>query len=128
MDRFPCDFTEEEVVYQHFGRSTPKIDRISLQIIYDTTTEKKVLPIQLEVEVLLEKYNIVDNHQVINVYQNMGTSDIIDQSIISFKYDQSLYDCYVRLPAPYRPNERFYINNQKETRAALYFTNWPNRK
>ena len=113
-------------MYQHFGRSTPKIDRISLQIIYDTTTEKKVLPIQLEIEVLLEKYNIVDNHQVINVYQNMGTSDIIDQSIISFKYDRSLYDCYVRLPAPYRPNERFYIDNQKETRAAIYFRNFTN--
>ena len=52
-------------------------------------------------------------HNVINVYQNMGTSDIIDQSILSFKYDDSLFDCYVRLPSPYRPNERFYINTQK---------------
>ena len=43
----------------------------------------------------------------------MGTSDIIDQSILSFKYDDSLFDCYVRLPSPYRPNERFYINTQK---------------
>ena len=24
VDRFPCDFIENEIVYQHFGRSTPK--------------------------------------------------------------------------------------------------------
>ena len=67
---------------------------------------------QLEIEVLLEKYNIVDNHQVINVYSGMGDSDIIDQSIISFKYDDSRYECFVRQPNTYRPNERFFIANQ----------------
>ena len=64
VDRFSCDFTENEVIYQHFGRANPKVDRISLQIIYDTSTEKLVLPIQLEVQVLPEKYNVIDRRAV----------------------------------------------------------------
>lgn len=45
--RFSCDFIENEVIYQHFGQTAPLDDRISLQIIYDTSTEKKV-PITLK--------------------------------------------------------------------------------
>ena len=31
VDRFPCDFTDYELIYQHFGRSQPREDRISMQ-------------------------------------------------------------------------------------------------
>lgn len=117
VDRFPCDFTEEELVYQHFGRGTPASDRISLLVLYDTPTEKKVLPIQLEIEVIMPPYEIVDNQQMVNVYQNMGDSEIIDSSILSFNYDKNVADCFVRIPNPYQPNERFFIKNSKQLSA-----------
>ena len=41
----------------------------SFLVLYDTTTEKQVLPLQLEIEVLLEEYEVIDNHQGNRVYR-----------------------------------------------------------
>jgi hypothetical protein len=59
VDRFPCDFTQDEVFYQHYGRAEPRSDRISLQIHYETRTTKKILPIQIEIEVLMAPHNLI---------------------------------------------------------------------
>ena len=80
-------------------------------MLYDTSTEKKVLPIQLEFQIIFPAYDIVKNQQLVNVYKNMGESDMINSGILSFNYDPSVADCYVRIPDPYRPNERFFITD-----------------
>ena len=72
------------------------------------------MPIQLEIEVLLEKYEILNSHQVVNVYSNLADSEIIDGTILSFNFDHDRHECFVRLPSPYRPNERFFIGNQRQ--------------
>jgi len=59
VDRFPCDFTQDEVFYQHYGRAEPRSDRISLQVHYETRTTKKILPIQIEIEVLMAPHNLI---------------------------------------------------------------------
>ena len=51
---------------------------------------------------------------MVNVYSNMGESDLIDSAVLSFDYDQSLYECYVRLPSDYRPPDSVFIANQKQ--------------
>ena len=44
----------------------------------------------------------------------MGESDLIDSAVLSFDYDQSMYECYVRLPSDYRPPDSVFISNQKQ--------------
>ena len=47
---------------------------ILILVLYDTTTEKQVLPLQLEIEVLLEEYEVIDNHQGTRVHRTPSTS------------------------------------------------------
>ena len=42
----------------------------------------------------------------------MADSEVIDKNILSFKYDYNEYDCIVRIPEPFRSNERFFIKDQ----------------
>lgn len=132
VDRFPCDFTQDEVFYQHYGRAEPRSDRISLQVHYETRTKKKILPIQIEIEVLMAPHNLIKDFNDLEVTRLAGESKAIDSSILKFDFDFGSYvssqsqsdyssidssvsselECYVTIPESYRPNERVFIDNQ----------------
>ena len=60
--------TFEKIIYFSEIFFSKKIKKTFL-VLYDTTTEKQVLPLQLEIEVLLEEYEVIDNHQGNRVYR-----------------------------------------------------------
>ncbi|CBY08706.1 unnamed protein product [Oikopleura dioica] len=119
VDRFPCDFTQDEVFYQHYGRAEPRSDRISLQVHYETRTTKKILPIQIEIEVLMAPHNLpnervfIDNQDLLGeVYPIFEGSPPFDRRFLSDNPKIGMWPKYGKLVfAPVRSTCDDFVNS-----------------
>ena len=68
------NFINFENYFLEFWKNICHRQKILILVLYDTTTEKQVLPLQLEIEVLLEEYEVIDNHQGTRVHRTPSTS------------------------------------------------------
>ncbi|XP_033106902.1 extracellular matrix protein 3-like [Anneissia japonica] len=92
---FPCQFGINELSYSHFGARKPQMDRVKLQLRYDTEDETFIIPFMMEVRVESKQLEIVTKNIPLAVQTLQGTSDFIDNSKLTFSYDRSNEICKV---------------------------------
>ncbi|XP_035282659.1 FRAS1-related extracellular matrix protein 3 [Anguilla anguilla] len=93
--KFPCAFGGEEVKYTHFGSRSPNIDRVKLQLRYDSPTDTIVIPFLLEVEVVFQQLEVLTRNMPLIVDKLNGVSSPIEKKGLEFSFDDSASSCRV---------------------------------
>ncbi|KAJ8269596.1 hypothetical protein COCON_G00122030 [Conger conger] len=93
--KFPCAFGGEEVKYTHFGSRSPNIDRVKLQLRYDSPTDTIVIPFLLEVEVVFQQLEVLTRNMPLIVDKLNGLSSPIEKKSLEFSFDDSVSSCKV---------------------------------
>lgn len=91
---FPCQFSEGELTYTHFGLKSPLWDRIHLLIKYDSRWQTLLIPLTVTVNVDASlPYDVVRLGRPVEVGRPLGHSSPIDSRAVQFKYDRTKEDC-----------------------------------
>ncbi|KAG7461729.1 hypothetical protein MATL_G00194240 [Megalops atlanticus] len=93
--KFPCAFGAEEVKYTHFGSRSPSVDRVKLQLRYDSQTDTVVIPLLLEVEVVFQQLEVLTRNMPLIVDKLNSVSSPIDKKGLEFSFDDSVSSCKV---------------------------------
>ncbi|XP_064840805.1 FRAS1-related extracellular matrix protein 2-like [Oncorhynchus masou masou] len=93
--KFPCEFGPNDVKYSHFGSRSPPLDRVRLQLRYDTHTDTIIIPFMMEVEVIFTQLEVLTRNMPLTVDKLLGTSNPIDSKILEFTYDRSEHQCKI---------------------------------
>ncbi|KAI1883643.1 hypothetical protein AGOR_G00233680 [Albula goreensis] len=93
--KFPCAFGAEEVKYTHFGSRSPNIDRVKLQMRYDSQTDTIIIPFLLEVEVVFQQLEVLTRNMPLIVDKLNGVSNPIDKKGLEFSFDDSTTSCKI---------------------------------
>ncbi|XP_059902249.1 FRAS1-related extracellular matrix protein 3 [Gadus macrocephalus] len=91
--RFPCEFGTDEVKYIHFGARSPSMDRVKLQLRYDSQTETVIIPFMLEVEVVFRQLEILTRNMPLSVDKLNGNSNPIDKKGLEFSFEDGVTQC-----------------------------------
>ncbi|XP_071950665.1 extracellular matrix protein 3-like [Antedon mediterranea] len=92
---FPCDFGVNSLSYSHFGARKPQLDRVKLQLTYNTEDKTYIIPFMMEVRVESKQLEIVTTNIPLIVPDLRGMSEVIDNNKLEFSYDKDNENCFV---------------------------------
>lgn len=95
---FPCNYTEGDVYYEHFGLPILMESSVELVVTYTTEDlERLSLPISLQIIVTTPTNNIVFRNHGLTVQDFNGYSQPVSISNLAARYDRDTEQCYISL-------------------------------